>query len=348
MSQLHTLTISGIEKETPESVVVLLKVPGNLMADFAFKAGQYLTLETTIDGTKVRRAYSLCSAPYESVLKVGIKKVAGGIFSVYANEHLQAGDTIEVMPPEGKFIISPDATQEKKYAGFAAGSGITPILSIIKTVLKEEPRSQFFLAYGNKSKAQAMFYTQLMALKEEHPERLHIEFIFSEKTEEGCRFGRIDTPIINYLNNTFDYSTFDAFYLCGPEPMIDLITHTLKEKGINEKNIHFELFTTTEEASVISTQAGKTEVTVMLDDEEQTFTMDQKHTVLEAALAHKIDAPYSCQGGICSSCIARITEGEAHMRKNQILTDAEVAEGLILTCQAQPTSASLHVDYDDV
>lgn len=349
MSQLHTLTVSNIERETPNSVVVSLKVPGNLMADFAFKAGQYLTLETTIKGAKVRRAYSLCSAPHESVLKVGIKKVEDGVFSAYANNSLQIGDSLDVMAPEGKFIISPELGNKKKYAAFAAGSGITPVLSIIKTVLKEEPQSHFVLGYGNKSKTEAMFYDELMTLQAESNGRLHIEFVFSEKTEEGCRFGRIDKPIVNFLlNNKFEGTPFDAFYLCGPEAMIDTVTATLKEKGVDKKNIYFELFTTSESEADIATQDGNTLVTVVVDDETETFTMSQKHTVLEAALAHKIDAPYSCQGGICSSCLARITEGKAEMRKNQILTEAEIAEGLILTCQAQPTTATLSIDYDDV
>ncbi|MGJ8665418.1 MAG: 2Fe-2S iron-sulfur cluster-binding protein [Patiriisocius sp.] len=349
MSDFHTLTVSKIDKNTPNSVIISFAVPGNLMRDFAFKAGQYLTIKHSFNGEEVRRAYSICSAPHDRVLQVGVKKVEDGLFSVYANETLKEGDTLEVMPPQGKFIVIPEKNTAKNYAAFAAGSGITPIISIIESVMEDEPDSKFLLVYGNQTKENAMFYDAIMKLKQNNPQRFFPNFIYSRSREEDSRFGRIDRSIVNYyLKNEFEYTRFDAFYLCGPEPMIDEVSSTLKENGINEKAIHFELFKTSEEGMLVESHDGFTQVSIIIDDETTTFQMSQEKSVLDVALEKKLDAPFSCQGGICSTCIARVTEGKAEMRKNQILTDGEIAEGLILTCQAHPTTATLTVDYDDV
>ena len=349
MSDFHTLTVSEVKKETPNAVVVSFVIPENLKKEFKFDAGQYITIRHTIDGQDIRRAYSLCSLPGASTIQVGIKKVEGGAFSVYANEELKHGDLLEVMAPEGKFVLEADKNATKNYAAFVAGSGITPVLSIIKSVLEEEPNSRFLLAFGNQSQKETMFYDELMQLMRESNERLQIEWVYSRERVEGARQGRIDGDIVNYLlKNKFEYTTFSAFYLCGPEPMIDAVSSTLKEQGINEKLVHFELFTTAEEGLLLESHDGNTEITILLDDEEKTFTMPQDKSILEAALAQDLDAPFSCQGGICSTCIARIKEGKAEMRKNQILTDGEIADGFILTCQAHPTTAKLVVDYDDV
>ncbi|GEQ84837.1 flavodoxin reductase [Patiriisocius marinistellae] len=349
MSDFHTLKVSKIDKNTPNSVIITFAVPGNLMRDFAFKAGQYLTIKHTIEGKEVRRAYSICSAPHDKVLQVGVKKVDGGAFSVYANESLKDGDTLEVMPPQGKFIVNPEKDNAKNYAAFAAGSGITPILSIIEAVMEDEPDSKFLLVYGNQTRENTMFYDAIMKLKQKNPQRFFPNFIYSRSREDNARFGRIDRSIVNYyLKNEFEYTVFDAFYVCGPEPMIDEVSSTLKENGINEKAIHFELFKTSEGGLLVESHDGTTNISIIIDDETTTFNMSQEKSVLDAALEKKLDAPYSCQGGICSTCIARIVEGKAEMRKNQILTDGEIAEGLILTCQAHPTTATLTVDYDDV
>jgi ring-1,2-phenylacetyl-CoA epoxidase subunit PaaE len=349
MSDFHTLTVSEVKKETLNSVVVSFVIPDNLKKDFSFTAGQYITFKHRLDGKEIRRAYSICSVPGDGTIKVGIKKVDGGVFSVYANETLKKGDEIEVMKPEGKFVCVTDKKATNNYVAFVAGSGITPVLSMIKTVLKEEPNSRFLLAFGNQSQKETMFYEELMGLMRESNERLQIEWVYSKERVEGARQGRIDRDIVNYLlKNKFEYTTFSNFYLCGPEPMIDEISSTLKEQGINEKRVHFELFTTAEEGLLLEPLDGNTEITILLDDEEKTFTMPQDKSILEAALAEDIDAPFSCQGGICSTCIARIKEGKAEMRKNQILTDGEIADGFILTCQAHPTTAKVVVDYDDV
>jgi ring-1,2-phenylacetyl-CoA epoxidase subunit PaaE len=348
MSQFYPLKIKEVIRETPEAVSLSFEIPSNLKETFKYKAGQYITLRTNLEGKEVRRAYSLCSAPGTEEFKVTVKEVEGGKFSVLANNILKAGDILEVHPPEGKFIFEP-ASRSNTYAAFAAGSGITPVLSIIKTVLSQEPESNFILVYGNKSTENTIFYKELLELQAKFPERLFIEFIYSRTREENAQFGRIETSTVNYvLKNKFKDSNIETFYLCGPEEMITNVKTILLENGVKDENILFELFTTEDTGAVETGVEGQVEVTITVDDEETTFTMDSEDTVLDAALEHDLDVPYSCQGGICSSCIARITEGKAEMRKNQILTDSEIAEGLILTCQAQALTPSLKVDYDDV
>lgn len=350
MSKLHSLKVHKIIRETKEAVSLHFEIPENLNSAFNFKAGQYLTLETEIQGVKIRRAYSLCSAPYEKTLSVVVKEVKDGLFSKFANRELREGDTLDVLPPEGKFILDPNKNSHNTYAAFAAGSGITPVISIIKTVMEEEPESKFLLVYGNKSPEETIFLKSLMDLQQKYSERFMLEFIFSRKEVEGYQFGRISKSIANYfIKNKYKSHQIDSYFLCGPEPMIEELKETLLANDVTKESIHFELFSSASEP-VESTEAspGNTALTVMLDDEETSFIMPQGKTVLEVVLEHNLDAPYSCQGGICSTCIARIKEGSAKMRKNQILTDEEIEEGLVLTCQAQPTTSVLKVDYDDV
>ncbi|MDG5491126.1 ferredoxin--NADP reductase [Psychroserpens sp. SPM9] len=352
MSQFHKLTIQDLTKETEKSVTITFNVPLHLNPDFHFKAGQYITLKTTINGQEVRRDYSLCSSPKSGLLKVAVKEVEDGTFSAYANHQLNAGDVLEVAPPKGRFVFEPNDSKTKNVALFAAGSGITPILSIIKCALEEEVLSKIILVYGNKTPKDTMFLNELLALQHQYSTRFSIQFVFSQSDEEDAMFGRIEKSTVNYvMKNKYKHIDVDAYYLCGPEAMIHSVKDVLTSHDISEERIHFELFKAAKPVIVdenASVASGKTKVTVLLDDETVSFEMSQKQTVLEAALDEDIDAPYSCQGGICSSCIARITEGEATMRQNNILTDGELAEGLILTCQAQPTTPTLFVDYDDV
>lgn len=349
MSKFYPLKIKEIIRETSQAVSLSFEIPENLKEEFNFEAGQYVTIRTKADGEEIRRAYSLCSAPNSDEFKVTVKEVEGGRFSVIANNKLVAGDILEVHPPEGKFVLKP-SSDRKNYAAFAAGSGITPILSIIKTVLRDEAHSKFVLTYGNKSADDTIFFKELLKLQAEFPHRLFIEFIYSRTREENAHFGRIETSTVNYiLKNKFQDHPFDKFYLCGPEPMIKHVSEVLKDNGVREEQILFELFTNTEEEKEIQGDTdGQTKVTVLIDDEEYSFDMDRKEVVLDVALENDIDVPYSCQGGICSSCMARITEGKAEMSKNQILTDDEIEEGFILTCQAHPTTPSLKVDFDDL
>ena len=348
MSTFFPLEIKEVIRETPQAVSLSFNIPENLKEEFKFDAGQYITIKAKLGDEELRRAYSLCSAPNSGEFKVTVKEVEGGKFSVIANNKLNAGYILEVHPPEGKFMLKPSG-EARTYAAFAAGSGITPVLSIIKTVLAEEPKSRFVLTYGNKSPEETIFFKELLELQAKFPDRLFIEFVYSRTREDNSHFGRIETSTVNFVvKNKFKEHAFDAFYLCGPEEMINQVSDVLKENGVTEDKILYELFTSEDTGAIETNVEGQTELTIMVDDEETTFSMDTKETVLDAALEHDLDVPYSCQGGICSSCIARIVEGKAEMRKNQILTDEEIEEGLILTCQAQPLTPKLKVDYDDV
>jgi len=349
MSHFHKLVISEVKKETPNSVSISLQVPDNLQQDFRFQAGQYITFKHDIDGIEVRRAYSLCSSPSSGILRVGIKKVEGGTFSVFANEQLSVGDMLEVMPPEGMFVFKPEENTANTYGAFVAGSGITPVLSIIKDVLEREANSSFVLVYGNQTQEECMFYAELEALKSTFEGRLKIEYIYSRSKELNALQGRIDKSVVNYLlKNKYGETEFASYYLCGPEAMINEVSNTLKGRGVAAEAILFELFTSSDDGELTEDHDGSTSITITLDDEVTTFTMSQEKSVLDASIKEGLDAPFSCQGGICSTCIARVKEGKVEMRKNQILTDSELAEGLILTCQAHPTTSKVVVDYDDV
>lgn len=351
MSQFYKLTIKEIQKETDNAVTINFEVPDNLKDTFLFKSGQYITLKTTLNGKEVRRDYSLCVSPKSNELKVAVKEVTDGTFSSYANKELKVGDVLEVAPPKGRFVFEPEESKTRTIAAFAAGSGVTPVLSIVKTVLEEEPNSNVVLVYGNKTTKDTMFLNELLELQHQFSNRLTIKFVFSQANEPDTIFGRIEKSTVNLIiKNEYKHTTIDAFYLCGPEGMIHTVKDVLTEHNISNDVIHYELFRAAkagnDDSKILSD--GNTHITVIVDDEETTFEMSQKRNILESALDEDLDVPYSCQGGICSSCIARIKEGKATMRQNNILTDGELAEGLILTCQAHPTTNKIVVDYDDV
>ena len=350
MSSFLKLIIKEVKRVTKDAVSILFNVPEELKADYTFVAGQYINLKLTLDGTEIRRAYSICSSPESGELRIAVKAVKDGAFSQFANTKLKAGDAIEVGKPEGKFTFEPQADRQKNYAAFAAGSGITPIMSILKSVLKNEPKSSFVLVYGNKTPEETIFHQELHDLQLQYVGRLFVHYVFSQAKVENALFGRIEKSSVNFvLNNKHKELAFDKYYLCGPEEMITIVSGVLKEHNVKETAIKFELFTTScKENKIEQSLEGHTTITIMVDDEETTFEMSQKQTVLDAALKKGIDAPYSCQGGICSSCLARVTSGTAEMTKNSILTDKEIASGLILTCQAHPTSERIYIDYDDV
>lgn len=352
MSHFHTLSVKELHRETDKSVTISFNVPTDLKSIYAFQAGQYITLKTNLNGQEIRRDYSLCSSPKSGELKVAVKEVSDGTFSAYANNDLKVGDQLEVAPPKGRFVFEPNDKKTKNIALFAAGSGITPVLSIIKCALEEEVHSKVILVYGNKTTQDTMFLNELLKLQGDYQDRFTIQFVFSQADETDAIFGRIEKSTVNFvMKNKHKNIEVDAYYLCGPEAMIHMVKDVLEEHNAPKDRVHFELFKAakaTEDNSAGVIADGKTQITVVLDDEETTFEMAQKQTVLEAALDEDLDAPYSCQGGICSSCLARITEGEATMRQNNILTDSEVASGLILTCQAHPTTPTLKVDYDDI
>jgi ring-1,2-phenylacetyl-CoA epoxidase subunit PaaE len=350
MSSFYKLNIKEVKRETKDAVSILFNIPEELKTNYQFVAGQYINLKLTLDNEEIRRAYSICASPESGELRIAVKAVKNGAFSQFANSKLKSGDNLEVGTPEGNFTFLPEADRQKNYAAFVAGSGITPVLSIIKSALISEPKSTFVLVYGNKTPEETIFHQELHDLQLQFVGRFFVHYVYSQSNIENELFGRIEKSTVNFvLQNKHKELTFDKFYLCGPEDMINLVSNVLKEHNVSEKNIKFELFTTSASEKVISgTNGGHTKITILVDDEETTFEMSQKQTILEAALKQGLDAPYSCQGGICSSCLCRITKGTAEMKKNSILTDSEIAEGLVLSCQAVPTSSEIYVDYDDV
>ena len=350
MSSFYKLSIKEIIKETADAVSILFNVPEELQSHYTFVAGQYVNLKVTLDGQEIRRAYSICSAPKSGKLRIAVKSIKTGFFSKFANEKLAVGNVIEVGTPEGKFTFEPKTDRQKNYAAFVAGSGITPVFSILKTVLEEEPNSTFVLVYGNKSEKDTIFHNQLHDLQLQYVGRLFVQYVYSQSTADNALLGRIDHTTVNFiLKNKHAEMEFSKFYLCGPEEMINLVSNTLKENNISDSAIKFELFSTSSNDKEATSGAdGHTKISILVDSEETTFEMSQQQTLLEAALKQGIDVPYSCQGGICSSCICRITEGAAEMKKNQILNESEVAEGLTLACQAYPTTTTIKIDFDDV
>ncbi|QLE01009.1 ferredoxin--NADP reductase [Galbibacter sp. BG1] len=348
MTHFHLLKVKAVHKITPKAVVITFEIPSELQNEFQFIPGQYITIKKELNGTELRRSYSICSGKDEEGISVGIKEMPDGTFSKYA-QTIKVGDELEVHPPEGRFTFEANTQKGDHIAAFVAGSGITPIISIVKEVLQNTDKN-FLLVYGNKSLEETMFHSTLLELLKQYPDRLSAQFVYSQTEEEGALFGRIEKSTINFiLKNKHKETPFDAFYICGPEAMIETVKATLGENDIAQDKIHVEHFTTSDDHSAPETiEEGKTKVKVIIDDEETEIMMDRKQRVLDAVLEEDLDAPYSCQGGVCSSCVARLTEGKVEMAKNQILTDAEIEEGLILTCQAHPTTATIAIDYDDV
>jgi len=347
MSQFVLLTIKEVIQETPSAVSLVFNIPESLKPNFNFIPGQFITLKADINGEEVRRAYSLSSSPGDQNIKVSVKKIANGSFSVYANESLKEGDQVEVLFPEGKFQLKTSANNTKNYMAFAAGSGITPIISMIKTVLIEEANSKFVLVYGNKSSSETMFFKELLELQINYPGRLFLEFVYSQQNTEDTQFGRINKDTVNFaIKDKFKNLTFSSFYLCGPESMIETVQEVLIDNAVDKNNIHYELFT----SKVITPESnagGSATIDIVLDDEEVTVTADKKLTILDNILNKDIDAPYSCKGGVCCSCICKVVEGEANMPTNNLLTDSEIAEGLILACMSYAVSDNLKIDFDD-
>lgn len=358
MPKFHTLQVADVRRETPDCVSVAFTVPSELKGDYQYLAGQYLTLKVDINGEEVRRSYSICTSPMEEELRVAIKKVEGGKFSTFANEQLGAGTLMDVMTPTGKFQLETEKNQARHYVGFAAGSGITPIAAMIKTVLEEEPNSQFTLFYGNKGFDSIIFREELENLKNKHLNRLSIHHILSrEHLGSELFYGRIDEEKCSKFSKMlFDPQDVADFYLCGPEQMIRSVSAALKEAGVDEKKIHFELFTSPlgqlgGETIVRKTRAKEhkvsSEITIKLDDNLVKFPLDSDgETILDTALKNGMDLPFACKGGVCATCKARILEGDVEMEVNYGLEADEVAAGYVLTCQSHPLSDKVTVDFD--
>ncbi len=350
MSGFHILSIKKVTPETHNSVSITFNIPSSLKDRFSFIPGQYITIQKELNSAEIRRDYSICSSLNSDEIKIGVKAVEGGTFSQYATTNLKVGDELAITVPQGRFNLNPDSDNTKNYMAFAAGSGITPVLSMVTSVLEIEPISKFVLVYGNKTLDDVMFKNDIDTLAETYKDRFDVHYIFSKSSHDAHLSGRIDAAVVNSMMNTYKGTEFAGYFLCGPESMIHVVKETVIKTGVDADKIHFELFTTSTEDTSNESESleGESEITILLDDEEETFNMPRKSTILEQALLKGIDAPYSCQGGICSSCLAKVTEGKATMDKNSILSEEEVKEGLILTCQAHPTTAKITVDYDDV
>lgn len=345
MPEFNSFIVNSIKRITLDSVVLTLKIKPELKQFYNFYAGQYVTLELEIDGVTVRRSYSICSEPGDETFEVGIKKVQNGIFSTYVNEKLRINDSIKVGKPEGRFIWEPN--ENEKIMAIAAGSGITPIMSIIKSVIKHSEKSSLTLIYCNKSPDKTMFYKELQLLAKDFPNCLNIHWTFTEANEKYANFGRVDENYINFVLNKNKIKP-KKYFLCGPEKMIDLSKNFLIKKGISENQILFELFKETSNKKEINEASNSGFLNIKYDDVFYKLPLNAEKTILDIALQAKINVPYSCQGGVCCSCIGKITEGEAKMKSNQVLTDEEIREGLILTCQAVSISEKITIDYDDV
>jgi len=347
----HSAKVLEVRRETADCVSVALEVPN---ADtFSFVPGQYLTLRSTINGQEVRRSYSLCSSPLSGELRVAIKQVEQGIFSTWANTELKAGDTLETMPPMGNFALEIEPTDEQTYVGFAAGSGITPVLSILKTVLERAPKAKFILFYGNRKTNSIIFKAELEDLKDAHMGRLEVHHVLSREDQgNDLLFGRIDEArAAQFVAQIPGVKEAAGHFLCGPEAMIKGVQSAFEQAGVASKNIHFELFTSAapaaEKAPAASASSGEAAVTVILDGEETHFTQGPKDFILDSALDAGADVPYACKGAVCCTCRAKVLEGEVEMAMNYSLTDDEVAEGFILTCQSMPRSPKVTVSFDE-
>lgn len=357
----HKLRIKQIRKETADCVSILFDVPESIKEEFAFHQGQSLTVRTFINGEEIRRTYSICSSPLENEWRVAVKKVDGGQFSTYANEVLREGDSMEVMPPVGKFYTELDPKQQKHYVAFAAGSGITPVISLVKTTLELEPKSSFTLVFGNRATSSIIFFEELEGLKNRYVDRFNLIHVLSrEQTESPVNSGRIDVKKLELLDRVVGYETADEFFLCGPEQMIFCIKQYLENRGIDKRKIHFELFTTpgvsvqpaagSPKSPVSAKQPSgpKSRIGVKLDGRMFEFELSQKSntTILDAALQQGADLPFACKGGVCTTCKARLLEGRVRMDVHWGLEDEEIQKGFILTCQSHPTTEKVVVDFD--
>ncbi len=350
MTKFYKIEIKDIYKETENCSVINFNIPENLTQEFHFKQGQYLTLKTNINGDEVRRSYSLCSSPVDNEWKVAVKKIEGGKFSTYVNEDLKVGNLLEVMPPDGKFHVEIDPTKPKNYIAFAAGSGITPVISIIRTHLKQEPQSTFKLFYLNKETKSIIFKEELERLSKEYLKRFEVfHFLTQEQLDNSLLNGRFSKEKLKQIaSEIVDLNTVDECFICGPEEMLFLIKDELTALGLTSNNIHFELFEVSKKEEGIKEikYVNNAEVTVIVDGDEYTFQVSGGTSILEAAENNDADVPFACKGGVCCTCKAKVLEGTVEMLVNYGLEEDDLTQGLVLTCQSLPTSQKVVVDYD--
>lgn len=350
----HKLTVKNIQQETNDCVSIAFDIPREVEKDFLFVQGQNITIKVTMDGEEIRRSYSICTSPHDNELRIAVKKVSDGSFSTFANQKLKQGDVLDVLPPTGTFFTEVNISNKKRYVFFAAGSGITPVISIIKTILHTEPGSSVTLIFGNRSVSSIIFKENLEALKDKHMQRFRIYHILSrERTEADINYGRIDAEKCRQLSKIIDLTSVNEFFICGPEKMIFTVKQFLEAQGINKSKIHFELFTTPTRKNIKIYTAGKTRaeegsaITVKFDGRSFDFKLDyDSNNILDAALAQGADLPFACKGGVCTTCKAKLQEGEVEMEVNYGLEQEEVKAGFILTCQSHPRSKKVVVDFD--
>jgi ring-1,2-phenylacetyl-CoA epoxidase subunit PaaE len=359
MINYHPLTIADVRAEGSEAVCVTLQVPDDLREAFRFAPGQHLGVRATIDGQEVRRTYSICSATDEPHLRIGVRLHERGSMSGHLGRALRVGDQLEVLPPTGRFFLTPDAKAARTYCAFASGSGITPILGIVRNVLQHEPGSRFLLFYGNRTTSSIMFAEELLALKDRYPQRLALYFLMSREPQDVELFnGRLDAAKIGVLGSKlFDARSVDAYFLCGPDTMIDSVKEGLVGLGVEQARIHSEHFASDAKQVRLkpdprepdAQQArAQTQVTVIMDGRRRTFEMaSDGATVLEAAEAAGLELPYSCRAGVCSTCRTRVVRGAVTMMTNYALEPWEVEAGYVLCCQALPAAPELEITYDE-
>ena len=353
MSKFHSLKVVDVVRETADAVSVAFEVPANLKQEYKYKQGQYLTLKFNIKGEELRRSYSICSSPVdENELRVAIKKVKEGKVSTYINDILKAGDVIEVMVPMGNFFTELNASNKKTYVLFGGGSGITPMLSILKTVLRMEPESRITLFYGNNDESSIIFKKQIEQLAVVNSDRLNVIHVLNSAPEghpEKLKGMMTKEKNIELVKDYVDASADNEYFICGPGPMMENVVNALKDLKIPEPKVHIEYFTSPVNADDIKPSgnaASGASATIIIDGDEHSVVLEENETILEAAIRIGLDAPYACQGGSCCTCRALLQDGKVEMAVNYALSASEVKQGFILTCQSRPTTDSVVVNYD--
>ncbi|WP_170604487.1 1,2-phenylacetyl-CoA epoxidase subunit PaaE [Ruegeria arenilitoris] len=356
MARFHDLKVTDIYNTIRDAVVVTLEPVNEDAEMFDFAAGQYLTFRQEFDGEELRRSYSICAGKDDGLLQVGIKRVDGGAFSSWANSGLKVGDIVQAMPPMGSFHTPLDPASEKHYLGFAGGSGITPVLSILRTTLAREPKSRFTLIYANKGVNTIMFREELEDLKNLYIGRMNVIHVLETDTQEIDLFTGLVTreKCAQLFEHWIDVDNVDTAFICGPEPMMLGIAAALRDHGLDESQIKFELFASAQpgrvkrrlDAANNRTQANQTQASITLDGSTQTISLLKDQSILDGALENAMDAPFACKAGVCSTCRCKVIEGEVEMMSNHALEDYEVEKGYVLSCQAYPLTDRVVVDYD--
>lgn len=353
MHKANILQVCKVEYNTPETVVVSLAVPDDLKADYTYKQGQHLTFIKDINGEEVRRSYSICNSVADNALTVAIRKVEHGRFSSYANDELAVGDALTVMKPAGHFYIDLDASSKRTYVAFAAGSGITPIMSIIKTTLETEPDARFFLFFGNRTGRSTIFRNEIAFLKNTYIDRFSYWHFLSQEDLDLENFkGRLDgDKVKSVCSKLIPLDAVDHAFVCGPDVMIDSITAALADAGMAEDTIHSEKFLSEGQAPVVSKRVselgGQAKMILIIDGDEFVVTADKKTAIIDAAIEGEADVPFACKGGVCCTCRAKVLSGEVDMVLNQGLEPEEVDAGYVLTCQSFAVSDEVTLSYDD-